>query len=304
MLRVFAILVSLVAATAVADDSNQAALSSSPSPVDSKKLPATQPDLHSRSHLETTPELGRDLDRATLLEWYRDRFLWDPARPDLSGEEGTEGCLAQLTEKKWVQRPKGGAYRYLRKKALHYFKKHYRRQLRENLERDPSYSFDDFEAGHQAWHRASLIQSVNDRPLQFGEVVGEEGPNEAAPDPYIARVGPFRIDDVYRLEVDLHDLWSAEAPEYDPVPGLGAPARTLRKAPRRRLLNLKMSTRLGVRVGNGLEAQDILRNYGAKFKAEYLPGRKKGPLFASEIGVKMTLDGRARITLNLIEKRF
>lgn len=300
-----AILVLLVATTAVADDSSRTDASPvSPAIRPSREQRPPEPEYRSRTRLQVSPPSETEINTEAYADWYERRFLWDPGAPGSLFDNGEIDCLSKVTAKRWVQRRRGGAYRYLRKRAVHYFKREYRRQAKRDWRKNPSFGFEDYEASQAAWGRGNLLHKLKDHPIRIAGIPGRTTPEVTPQEPYIARIGPLRIDDTYRLEVDLNDLWSSEAPEYDTVPGAASPARSLRKSPRRRWVDVKVSPRMNVRVGRGNDAADVLRSYGGRVKVTILPRRPEGPLFRSSVKVKMDLDGDVRITFNLLEKHF
>ena len=300
MKTVVAVLFSLVAATAAADDARTTAVPPSETPQNS---PTRQPNLRFESSLGELTSPDR-IAESIAPEQSRDQFLWDPLHPFAAATTERVDSLDQVTEKNLVQRKRQGLYRYLRKRAVRYYKRYHKGQIRRAWRTDPSYTNDDAVADSGAWYKAARRQAWSELSPRISGISGGPPRELCAPQAYVARLGPLRIDEGYRLEIDLQDLWSPEAPEYDPVPGQVAPARSLGKTPERRWVDVKISPRVNVRVGNGFAAEDLLRNYGGRVRFSFLPTGPDGPLFSSSIRLKVRLDGRAQLTINLIEKRF
>ncbi|MCZ6691174.1 MAG: hypothetical protein O7H41_16430 [Planctomycetota bacterium] len=300
MKTVVAVLFSLVAATAAADDFRSTAVPPSEIPQNS---PTRQPNLRFESSLEELSSPDR-IPETTAPERSRDEFLWDPMHPFAAAATERVDCLDQVTEKNLVPRKRQGLYRYLRKRAVRFYKRYHKGQIRRARRTDPSYTYDDEVADSGAWYKAARRQAWSEEPPRISGISGGPPRELCARQAYVARLGPLRIDEGYRLEIDLQDLWSPEDPEYDPVPGQVAPARSLRKTPERRWVDVKISPRVNLRVGNGFRTEDLLSNYGGRVRFSFLPNGTEGPLFSSSIRLKVRLDGRAQITLNIIEKRF
>jgi hypothetical protein len=266
-------------------------------------------NLGPRPHLATEAppgHLGR-LDPAVYGTWYADRFLWSPEEAEPIRWPRGVTCLDHLTKVEWMEpRREKGIYGYARKRALRYFKRAFVHQLDARLHGDPSYSINEYARQMGAYQRSVFLNDLNRTCPDIEEVLGFRTRTRAAPDPYVARLGPVRIDEHYRFEIDLDDIWGEPEPEPDEevaVPTAPARGRAARKRSPR-IFDVKVSPRIGMRASIPFDVREVVRSYGARVSLDFLPRKGVGSLFRTSAGLKMRPDGEATFTLALIEKRF
>ena len=300
--------IALCIATLLAADKAQAFGPNPPPPPGKKISRRTRVELQPHSYKQPLPAQARELDAGLYGEWYRSRFLWAPAEVGPLSLGGGTGSLDQMTEMDWFEPRRKGLFRYVRRRFLSYLKHLHSDQIKERWKDDPSFTPKEYAEARRALRESIRMNDLFRRKPTFQEVLTGRRPPRAARNPYVARVGAVRVDEDYRLDVDLDDLLGG--PDSSEV--AAEPARTPRTPSRRsksrarrgRWFQLKVSPRGIVSGGRGIEPQDIVRNYGARVSLYVLPRRGRGPLFTSAARLKVTPRGEATLTIDLFKKRF
>ena len=297
----------LCVATLMATQKARAAGPKATPPPQKKKRSLLQSfDLQPRSRAEKLPVRTDGLDPGLYGEWFRRRFLWSPEEAVPHVADPGRGALDHLTEIRWVEPKRDGLYRYVRKRARSYYKRLYVRQLDSIWESDPSFTANDYGQAMRRYRRACAMQDGAGRSPTIQEVLERRRPVRAARYPYVARLGPVRVDEDYRVQIDMHDLFGETDDADGAVEGASGRGPAVRgrrrKASRGRWFDLKISPR--VAVGASYDQDRWVRNYGGRVSVAVLPRPGRGPLFTSAAKLKITPDGKATLTIDLFHKRF